>query len=57
MGAEPQPSKLVLPHSSLHDDLNRVHRVKAKPLRGRFASLDTASTARGMAATRRTGEV
>jgi hypothetical protein len=36
-------SKLVPSSSSLHDDLNRVHRVKAKPLRGRFASLDTSA--------------
>ena len=32
--------------SSLHDDLGRVHRVKARPLRGRFASGDTAATAK-----------
>ena len=32
--------------SSLHDDLSRVLRVKAKPLRGRFASHDTAGTAK-----------
>ena len=31
--------------SSLQDDLNRVHRVKAEPLRGRSASLDTSATA------------
>ena len=42
--------------SSLHDDLSRVLRVKAKPLRGRFASHDTAATAKRMAATRRTGK-
>jgi hypothetical protein len=28
-------------------DLGRVHRIKAKPLRGRFASLDAAATAMG----------
>jgi hypothetical protein len=33
---------------SLHDCLGRVRRVKAKPLCGRFASLDTPHTARGM---------
>lgn len=43
---DPEPSKLVIPSSSLLDDLGRVHRVKAKPLRGRFASLDTAATAK-----------
>ena len=32
--------------SSLHNDLGRVRRVKAKPLRRRFASPDTASTAK-----------
>src|SRR5215813_637347 len=31
----------------MHDDPGRVHRVKAKPLRGRFASPDTAATAKG----------
>ncbi len=36
-----------VPSSSLHDCLGRVRRVKAKPLRGRFASLDTAATAKG----------
>lgn len=41
--------------SSLLGDLNRVRRVKAKPLRGRFASLDTSGAVRGMAAARRTG--
>jgi hypothetical protein len=49
-------SKLGLPSSSLHDDPGRVHRVKAKPLRGRFASPDTATTTKGKAAMRRTGE-
>jgi hypothetical protein len=44
------------PSSSLRHDLSRVRRIKAKPLRGRFASLDPSATARGMAATRRTGE-
>src|SRR6478672_824545 len=39
------------------DDLNRVRRVKAKPLRGRCASPDTTATVRGMAAARRTGQV
>ena len=39
----------------LHDDLGRVHRVKAKPLRSRSASPDTAATTKAMAATRRTG--
>ena len=29
----------MVPSSSLHDCLGRVRRVKAKPLRGRFASL------------------
>jgi hypothetical protein len=43
--------------SALHDELSRFLRVKAKPLRGRFASHDMAATAKGMAATRRTGEV
>ncbi len=33
--------------SSPHKDLDRVSRVKAKPLRGRFASLDMAATAKG----------
>jgi hypothetical protein len=37
----------TVPSSSLHDCLDRVRRVKAKPLRGRFASLDTAATAKG----------
>ena len=32
------------PSSSLPNDLGRVHRVKAKPPRGRFASPDTAPT-------------
>jgi hypothetical protein len=36
-----------LPSSSLLDGLGRDRRVKAKPLRGRFASLDTAVTAKG----------
>jgi hypothetical protein len=36
-----------VPSSSLHDCLGRVRRVKAKSLRGRFASLDTAATAKG----------
>ena len=36
----------TVPSSSLHDCLGRVRRVKAKPLRGRFASLDTTATAR-----------
>jgi hypothetical protein len=35
------------PSSSLLDDLGRVRRVKAKPLRGRVASLDTAAPAKG----------
>ena len=36
------------PSSSLLDDLGRVRRVKAKPAgAGRFASLDTAATAKG----------
>jgi hypothetical protein len=48
------PSKLGLLSSSLHDDLDRARRVKAKPLCGRFASPDTSATARGMAATRKT---
>jgi hypothetical protein len=34
----------------LLDCLGRVRRVQAKPLLGHFASLDTAATARGMAA-------
>ena len=51
-----QPSKLVIPSSSLLNDLARVRRVQAKPLRGRFASLDTAATAKGLATTRRTGQ-
>jgi len=54
---DPKPSKLELPSSSPHDRLSRVLRIKAKPLRGRFASLDTSVMARGMAAMRRTGEV
>ncbi len=33
--------------SSLRHDLGRVLRVKARPLRGRFASLDTSATAKG----------
>jgi hypothetical protein len=42
--------------SSLLDDLGRVLRVKAKPAEAdRSASLDTAVTARAMAATRRKG--
>jgi hypothetical protein len=41
--------------SSLHDDLGRVHRVKVKQLRGRFASPDTAAMAKRVAATGRTG--
>jgi len=45
-----QPSELELPSSSQHNDLGRVRRVKARPLRGRFASFDTAATTRGMAA-------
>jgi hypothetical protein len=43
------------PSSSPPNCLGRVRRVKAKPLRGRCASLDTTATAKGMAATRRTG--
>jgi hypothetical protein len=46
-----QPSKLVVSSSWLYDDLGRFRRVKAE--RGRYASLDTTATARGMAATRR----
>src|SRR6266568_2494095 len=53
-GSGYRSSKLGLPFSSLHDDLGRVHRVKAKPLRGRFASPDTTATAKRRAATRRT---
>jgi hypothetical protein len=41
---------------SLHDCLGHVRRVKARPLRGRCASLDTSATARGMAAIEGTGE-
>ena len=41
---------------SLHDCLGHVRRVKARPLRGRFASLDTSAMARGMAAIEGTGE-
>jgi hypothetical protein len=41
--------------SSLPNCLGRDRRVKAKPLRGRFASLDTAATARGMAAIKEDG--
>lgn len=41
---------------SLHDFLGHVRRVKAKPLRGRFASLDTAAMARGIAAIEATRE-
>jgi hypothetical protein len=38
----------MIPSSSLLDDLGRVRRVKAKPAdAGRFASLDTAATAKG----------
>jgi hypothetical protein len=33
--------------SSPLDDLGRSRRVKATPLRGRFASLDSAATAKG----------
>jgi hypothetical protein len=40
----------MAPFSSPLDYLGRVRRVNDKPLRGRFASLDTAATARGMAA-------
>jgi len=46
----------VAPSSSLLDCLGRVRRVKAKPLRSRFASLDPAATARGMAAIEEDGE-
>lgn len=35
------------PSSSLFNDLGRDPRVQAKPLRARFASLDTAATAKG----------
>lgn len=38
------------------DCLGHVRRVKAKPLRGRFASLNTAATAREMAAIEGTEE-
>jgi hypothetical protein len=38
---------LVVPSSSLFYDLGRDRRVKAKPVRGRFASLDTAAMAKG----------
>jgi hypothetical protein len=41
---------------SLHDCSGRVSRVKATPLRGRCASLDTSAAARGMAAIEGTGE-
>ena len=41
---------------SLHNCPGRVRRVKAKPLRGRFASPDTTPTAQGMAAIEGTGE-
>jgi len=56
-------------HLAVHDDpgyfdgerpgvqVEQVRRVKAKPLRGRCASPDTAATVRGMAAARRTGQV
>ena len=44
------------PSSSLHDDLGRVRRVKAKPLRGRFASPDTAPTAKGDGSCDKDGE-
>jgi hypothetical protein len=44
----PEPSKLVIPSSSPLDGLGRVRRVKAKPADAdRFASLDTAATAKG----------
>jgi len=52
-GAAPRPVTARLriswgyPSSSLHHDLGRVHRVKAKPLRGRFATPDTAAKAKG----------
>jgi len=46
----------MVPFSSLLDCLGRVRRVQATPLRGRFASLDTATTARGMAAIEEDGE-
>jgi len=41
----PASPELVTP-SSLGHDLGRVLRVKAKPMRGRFASLDTSAMAR-----------
>jgi hypothetical protein len=51
------PSKLVVPSSSLVDNLGRVRCVKAKPVgAGRFARLDTEARGQGRAATRRTGE-
>jgi hypothetical protein len=37
-------------------DLGRVRGVKAKPLRGRFASFDASATAKEVAATSRTGQ-
>ena len=40
---------------SLHDCFGRVRRAKAKPLRGRYASLDTPYTTREMAAIEATG--
>jgi hypothetical protein len=46
----------MAPFSSPLDYLGRVRRVNDKPLRGRFASLDTAATARGMAAIEGDGE-
>ena len=48
-------NRMVAPSSSLLDCLGRVCPVKAKPLRGRFASLDTTATARGMAAIKEDG--
>ena len=42
--------------TSLRDCLGHVRRVKAGPLRGRFASLDTAATARGDGSYRGNGE-
>jgi hypothetical protein len=51
-----QPYKLVLSSSSQQNDLGRVRRVKAKPLRGRFASFDTVARPEGWQRSRRMGE-
>lgn len=47
---------MVVPSSSLLYGLGRGCRVKIKPLRGRFANLDTAAAPREMAAIEEDGE-